>query len=165
MPEFTDYSMTNRTYRYYGGEPLYPFGYGLTYGECTVTGLEADGNADPAGTAAADGFTAVVRVKNNGPHETDARLQLSLKDEDSPSAPPNPVLCGFKRIRLAAGEEKAVTVTLRADAFTVVNADGLRIRGSGRWTLYAGFGGPDPKTEKLTGRKCISLSIQEAGIR
>ena len=165
MPEFTDYSMTNRTYRYYGGEPLYPFGYGLTYGECTVTGLEADGNADPAGTAAADGFTAVVRVKNNGPHETDDVLQLYLKDEDSPSAPPNPVLCGFKRIRLAAGEEKAVTVTLRADAFTVVNADGLRIRGSGRWTLYAGFGGPDPKTEKLTGRKCISLSIQEAGIR
>ena len=148
MPAFTDYSMTGRTYRYYRGEPLYPFGYGLSYGACEVTGLSADRT------------NAAVRIVNRGPRDTEEVLQLYLRDEQSPFAPPNPVLCGFQRVCLAAGAEKTVSVPIDEKAFTVVTDTGERIPGSGVWTLYAGFGGPDARTEALTGRKACAVPIR-----
>ena len=147
MPEFTDYSMKNRTYRYYQGDPLYPFGYGLTYGKCRVTGLKADREK------------AEVQVTNEGPRDTEDVIELYLQDEASPLAPPNPVLCGFRRVFLAAGEEKTVSLSLRSDVFTVVDADGVRLPGSGRWRLYAGFGAPDSRTRLLTGTESLCVSI------
>jgi len=149
MPDFTDYSMENRTYRYYRGEPLYPFGYGLSYGRCEVTGLRADRE------------NAEVTVKNDGPFDTDEVIELYLQDEESPLAPPNPVLCGFRRIRLAAGEEAVITAAIDSAAFTVVDGEGKRIPGSGRWRLYAGFGAPDPRTLELTGRTVVSVPLTE----
>lgn len=147
MPEFTDYSMTGRTYRYYQGTPLYPFGYGLTYGKCSIRDLRADGS------------TACVRVRNDGEVETDEVIEIYLHDEDSPYAPPNPVLCGFKRIRLRAGEEEEFSIAIDPGAFTVVDDKGARIPGSGNWKLFAGFGAPDKRTEELTGRKAVSTVI------
>ena len=147
MPAFTDYSMVNRSYRYYRGEALYPFGYGLSYGDCVILGVEAD--RERVG----------LRVRNEGSFDTDEVLELYLKDEGSPDAPPNPVLCGFQRIHLAAGEEKSFVLTPDPLAFTVVTENGKRIPGSGRWTLYAGFGAPDSRTEALTGRKALAVPI------
>ena len=147
MPAFTDYSMRGRTYRYYQGTPLYPFGYGLTYGKCRIQDLKADSG------------TAYVRVKNEGEFETDEVIELYLHDEGSPYAPPNPVLCGFKRIRLRGKEEGEYSLTIDPDAFTVVNERGERIAGSGNWKLFAGFGAPDKRTEELTGRKAVSAVV------
>ncbi len=148
LPDFTDYAMAGRTYRYYRGEPLYPFGYGLSYGDCQATGLTADG------------ANAQVSIVNRGLRDTAEVLQLYLRDEESPFAPPNPILCGYQRVSLAAGEEKTVTVPLDERAFTVVNDRGERIPGSGKWTLYAGFGGPDRRTEALTGRQAWAVPIR-----
>ena len=148
MPDFTDYTLSGRTYRYYRGEPLYPFGYGLSYGACEVTGLTADQRC------------ARVSIVNRGQRDTGEVLELYLRDEGSPFAPPNPVLCGFKRVFLAAGEEKTLSVPIDEKAFTVVTDRGERISGSGNWTLYAGFGGPDPRTEALTGRKARAVPIR-----
>lgn len=148
LPPFTDYSMAGRTYRYYRGEPLYPFGYGLSYGDCLVTGLTADRTK------------AVITLANRGTKDTEEVLQLYIHDEESPWAPPNPVLCGFRRVFLAAGEEQEVTVPIGEAAFSVVNDAGEHVPGSGRWTLYAGFGGPDARTEALTGRKALSVPIR-----
>ena len=147
MPEFTDYSMSGRTYRYYQGVPLYPFGYGLTYGKCSILDLKVKDN------------TAYVRVKNEGEAETDEVIELYLHDEDSQYAPPNPVLCGFKRIRLRAKEEREFSLTIDPDAFTVVDELGARIPGSGKWKLFAGFGAPDKRTEELTGCKAVITVI------
>ena len=147
MPEFTDYHMQNRTYRYYRGEPLYPFGFGLSYGNCVIKDCRADKD------------WVELLVKNEGGFDSDDVLQLYLHDETSPDAPPNPVLCGFRRIRLAAGEEARFTLIPDPDAFTVVTDAGERIPGSGRWTLYAGFGGPDKRTEALTGKKAVAVVI------
>ena len=147
MPAFTDYSMTGRTYRYYRGEPLYPFGYGLTYGMCSIMDLRTDGS------------TAHVRVKNEGEAGTEEVIELYLHDEKSPLAPPNPVLCGFKRIRLDAGEEAEFVLQIDPGAFTVVDESGARISGSGSWNLFAGFGAPDKRTEELTGRKAVWVTI------
>ena len=146
MPAFTDYSMKNRTYRYYTGKPLYPFGYGLTYGDTSVVSLTADKNA------------AAVTVRNDG-MDTEDVLQLYLKDMASPDAPENPILCGFRRVALVQGEEKEIIIPLNPDAFRVCNAEGQWISGSGKWTLYAAFGQPDARTEELTGKKAVSCTI------
>ncbi|MBR6839018.1 MAG: glycoside hydrolase family 3 C-terminal domain-containing protein, partial [Oscillospiraceae bacterium] len=147
MPAFTDYSMQNRTYRYYTGKPLYPFGYGLSYSKCEVLHLEA--NRD----------SAAIRVRNNGTFDTDEVIELYLQDEQSLFAPPNPILCGFRRIHLEAGQEAVIQVTIHPDAFTVVNDEGKRIPGSAQHTLYAGFGAPDERTSELTGRSALSVSL------
>ena len=147
MPAFTDYSMQNRTYRYYTGKPLYPFGYGLSYSKCEVLHLEAD----------RDG--AAVRVRNSGTFDTDEVIELYLQDEQSPLAPLNPILCGFRRIHLKAGQEAVVQVAIHPDAFTVVNDEGKRIPGSAQHTLYAGFGAPDERTSELNGRSALSVSL------
>ena len=150
MPDFTDYSMKNRTYRYYTGTPLYPFGYGLSYGSCRIQSL------------AADREKAVVSAVNEGNTGSEEVIELYIKDEGSKDVPANPVLCGFARIRLGAGEEKTVAVPIDETAFTVVKEDGSRVPGSGPWTLYANFGGPDARTEELTGRKAFSAGVPAA---
>lgn len=147
MPEFTDYSMANRTYRYYTGTPLYPFGYGLSYGDVRVTSLSADKNA------------ATVTVKNCGNVDTEDVVQLYIKDDVSEFAPTNPILCGFKRIFLKAGEETTLSIAIDKAAYTVVDELGQRIPGSGSYTLYAGLGQPDKRTEELSGKEALSVKI------
>ncbi len=147
LPAFTDYSMRNRTYRYYQGTPLYPFGYGLTYGDVVVTGLSADSGK------------AVVQVRNQGQRGTEDVVQLYIKDEKSPDAPANPILCGFQRVCLEAGEQKTLEIPIDPRAFTVVNEQGERVPGSGSWTLYAHTGQPDARTYQLTGRSAVSKAI------
>ena len=147
MPAFTDYSMRGRTYRYFRETPLYPFGYGLSYGSCSLSALEADTGQ------------ARLTVRNESDRELEEVVELYLQDEDSAFAPPNPVLCGFRRIHLAPHEEKAITIEIDKAAFTVVNDAGERLPGSGSWTLYAGFGAPDQRTAELTGRKPLSLPL------
>ena len=148
LPAFTDYSMRGRTYRYYRGEPLYPFGFGLSYGDCVITECSASRER------------AELRVRNRGSVDTDEVLQLYVHDEKSPDAPPNPILCAFRRIHLAAGEEAVFTLIPDANAFTVVTDAGERIPGSGSWMLYAGFGGPDRRTEALTGKKTVKIAVR-----
>lgn len=146
MPGFTDYSMKNRTYRYYTGKPLYSFGYGLTYGDVAVTGLMATRDA------------ARVTLENRG-RATEEVVQLYIRDNGSPDAPANPILCGFLRVSLGAGEVRSVDVPIDPAALTVVDEAGHRIPGSGSWTLYAGLGQPDDRTRELTGKKAVSAEL------
>ena len=146
MPAFTDYSMKNRTYRYYEGKALYPFGYGLTYGDTKALSVSA--NKDEA----------KVLVRNDGV-DTEDVLELYIKDMVSPDAPVNPKLCAFQRIHLAKGEEKEITLALPARAFQVCDEEGEWIPGSGKWTLYASFGQPDERTQALTGKKAACCII------
>ena len=148
MPDFTDYSMNNRTYRYYTGTPLYPFGYGLTYGDVAVTCVEATRES------------AAVTVENRGSRATEDVVQLYIRDNGSVYAPVNPVLCGFCRVSLAPGETRTVDIGIDPAALTVVNAKGERIPGSGSWTLFAGTGQPDARTAELTGKKSVAAELR-----
>ncbi len=148
MPAFTDYSMKNRTYRYYEGTPLYPFGYGLSYADMELEELSADREA------------ASVRIRNRSGFAAEEVVEIYVRDEQSPDAPPNPVLCGFSRVRLEAGETRELRIPVDPRAFTVVTEDGERIPGSGKWTLYAGFGQPDPRTEQLTGKRSLKTGVR-----
>ena len=146
LPEFTDYSMNNRTYRYYTGEALYPFGYGLSYTSFNLadivyhhTGVE-------------------VQITNVGPMDGEEVIQVYVKN-DHPAAPKNPVLCAFLRVALKVGESKKVTLPLDDLAFTVVDDQGKRHKVSGSKTLYVGTSQPDSRSETLTGIPCTQLQL------
>ena len=147
MPDFMDYSLKNKTYRYYTGTPLYPFGYGLTYGDVHVTALSADREK------------ATVTAENRG-RATEEVVQLYIRDENSEFAPTNPVLCGFLRVSLGSGERKQLEIPIDPYGLTVINAAGQRIPGSGNWKLYASIGQPDARTEELTGKKALCIELK-----
>ncbi|MDR0722982.1 MAG: glycoside hydrolase family 3 C-terminal domain-containing protein [Treponema sp.] len=153
LPPFEDYAMKGRTYRYYEGELLYPFGYGLTYGD-----VYAESAA--AGAAGETGVTRTVKARNGGTAATEDVLQVYVKAEESPFAPPNPALCAFKRVAFAAGESREVEIAVDPRAFTVINDDGERVSGGGRYRLYAGFGQPDSRTSALTGYESVVVEIR-----
>ena len=150
LPEFTDYSMQNRTYRYFSGDVLYPFGYGKTYGKTSV--MNATFN---------DGILS-VKVQNKG-RETSDVLQVYIKSK-SKFAPNNPRLCAFKKVRFAASSSQELELVIPDEAFTVVNDEGERISGGENFTLYIGFGQPDKRTAELTGETCIKLDIKRRSL-
>jgi len=107
LPPFTDYEMKNHTYRYFTGEPLYPFGYGLSYSTFAYSGLTA--------RRTATGGEIRATVKNTSSREGDEVVQLYISGETGESAPIRS-LRGFQRIHLKAGERKQVTFTLSSGA-------------------------------------------------
>ena len=148
LPEFTDYSMKNRTYRYAEGNILYPFGYGLTYSKTKVYDLSfADG-------------TAAVTVENTGDFDTEEVVQFYIKDT-SADAVPNHSLCGFSRVSLKKGEKKTVSVKIEDRSFTAVHEDGTRSIDGKEFTLYAGISQPDELSRKLTGTETVSVKINK----
>lgn len=156
LPDFEDYSMKGRTYRYMTGKALYPFGYGLTYGHCQVTGAKITNqtlNAD-------EEVTVEIALKNDGTYGTDDVVQLYIHDMESKFAVPNTSLCGFSRVHMEAGEEKNITCTVKPSAFEVVDEEGRRLRDSKSFKLYVGTSQPDARSLELTGLKPVELNVQ-----
>jgi beta-glucosidase len=154
LPEFTDYSMKNRTYRYMEQEALYPFGYGLTYGDTEVKEAKVLGEV----TKESD-IRVEVFLKNEGDTDTDEVVQIYIKDLDSKLAVPNYNLCAFKRISLKAGEEKKVEMTVPNRAMSVVDEEGERHIDSKNFKLFAGFSQPDERSRRLTGKETVEIPL------
>lgn len=154
MPAFEDYSMKGRTYRYLEREPLYPFGYGLTYGDVRVESAQAAKRDETSGDV-----TLTASVKNAGSVSTQDVIQVYIKDANSPYAVPNHSLCAFLRVSLAAGETKDIEIKVPGSAFLVVNDEGEFVAGSGSCTLYVGTGQPDARTAALTGKRSVEVPI------
>jgi len=110
LPAFDDYAMTNRTYRYFTGTPLYPFGYGLSYTRFSYSGLAVD----RVQITASDDIEASVTVTNTGQRAGDEVVQLYERAVSPPRPMPVRQLRGFARVTLAPGESKRVTFRLRA---------------------------------------------------
>ena len=152
LPAFEDYSMKNRTYRYFTGTPLYPFGYGLTYGDCRAEGI------DTVSVNKENGAEISVKINNHGA-ETDDVLQIYIKDNESECAVLNPALAAFKRIHLKENEEITVTVKLDPRAFTSVDEEGVRAIRSSRFTVYAGFSQPDKRSRELMKSAPVEIEL------
>ena len=148
LPEFTDYNMTNRTYRYYTGKPLYPFGYGLSYATFDVADMKA----------AEDKVT--VKVTNTGKMAAETVVQVYVKDQTSKWATVNPRLAGFVRVALEAGESKDVDVKLDPLAFTVITDEGERIRDGKTFDVYAGLSQPDERSVELMGQAPLHTVLE-----
>ena len=148
LPPFEDYAMAGRTYRYFTGEPLYPFGYGLSYARFAYS------------DAAVEDGALWVSVQNVGAMEAEEVAQVYIKAEDSPYSPPNPRLCAFARVRLAAGEKRRVALELAPEAFTVVDETGARVRPGGPYSLYVGGSQPDARSARLTGERPLRIQMR-----
>ena len=103
-----------------------------------------------------------MTVKNVGSVDGEAVVQAYMKAEECVHAPLHPVLCGYERVLLRAGESKRITIPVNPDAFTAVNDEGERVSAGKRFTLHLGGGQPDALTEKLTGEKTVSVSINRS---
>ncbi len=152
LPEFTDYSMKGRTYRYMEGQAQFPFGYGLNYGDVTVTSASL--------VRQIDGISVTAAVKNRGSMGTDEVLQVYVKNGDSPDAIPNPALCAFARISLNPGEEKEIHIPVSEKAFTVVKEDGSRVSEGNLFDIYVGLNQPDERSVALTGKRPIHIRFR-----
>ena len=155
LPDFTDYSMKGRTYRYYEGEPLYPFGYGLTYGDVCCTGARF--LADPE---AGSDVRVMIEVTNTGGTDTQDVIQAYIRVHDSEYAVPNVSLCGFSRVFLGAGETKEISMVIPGKAFTVIDESGERVSGGQNFTLYFGTSQPDDRSVLLSGRTPLRLAVR-----
>lgn len=136
LPPFEDYNMENRTYRYFKGEPLFPFGYGLSYTTFQYGKLKVfstgDRNAD---------VKVEVTVKNTGKREGEEVVQLYVSKSGSDIPVPIRSLKGFKRIRLLPGESKRVEFILDPESFSVVEGN-KKVVAPGQFLISVGGNQP-----------------------
>jgi beta-glucosidase len=137
LPPFDDYSMSKRTYRYFAGEPLYPFGYGLSYTSFSY----ANPHVGKAGIAATEDVTISADVTNSGERAGDEVVQLYLTHPGVPGAPLR-ALRGFQRIHLDKGEKQSVSFTLHPRDLSIVDESGKHRIVPGRVEVWIGGGQP-----------------------
>lgn len=164
IPAFDDYNMTGKTYRFFTHEPLYPFGYGLSYTTFSYSGLSI-----PESAVAGEKVTVKVTVTNSGKLAGDEVVQLYITDEKASTPRPLRQLEGFRRISLKPGESKVVEMTLDPRQFSIINSRDKRVIEPGWFTISVGGKQPgfkgylDPQcTQVLTGR--IKLTGKEMAL-
>jgi beta-glucosidase len=146
LPNFEDYGMANRTYRYFTGKPLYPFGFGLSYTKFSYSNLAVSSAAVPAGQPVG----ADVTVTNTGKLAGDEVVQLYLKFPDIKGAP-RVALRGFERIHLEAGASQKVHFDLNPRDLGIVTEEGNPMIAQGDYTISIGGGQPDTGAPGVTG--------------
>jgi beta-glucosidase len=135
LPPFDDYAMDTRTYRYFKGPVLHPFGKGLSYTSFAYGAVKLSHARVRAGQA----VKATVAVRNTGKRDGDEVVQLYVAKPGDRSAP---VLAGFKRVHVKAGASRTVTLDIDARAQSQVDAQGRRAVRPGEYTLHVGGGQP-----------------------
>ncbi len=154
LPSFTDYAMKGRTYRYIETEPLYPFGYGLSYTRFTFNDA-----AVSAGTAGPDGVDVSVTVRNEGSRAGTETVEVYVKAERPGT--PNAQLKGLAKVSLQPGEEQRVTVHLPLAALALCDEEGVSQVLPGDYTLWVGGSQPDTRSITLTGQAPARLALHQ----
>lgn len=157
LPDFKDYSMKNRTYRYMKQEALYPFGYGLSYTDFDVTGTEISAETIDKGGQ----ITVSAALKNSGKMEGAETVQVYIHAcmEDAP----NYQLKALKKVSLKPGEEQTVSLTLADGDFGLYNEDGVKVLNACDYEVYVGTSQPDPRSVKLLGREPVKYVVRHEG--
>jgi len=137
LPDFTDYSMARRTYRYFEGEPLYPFGFGLSYSSFAYSGLALSSPTIAAG----EPLQVDVEVKNTSARDGDEVVQAYLTFPKLSGAPRR-ALRGFSRVHLRAGESRTVRFNLGDRDLSHVDEAGTRVVAGGAYGISVGGGQP-----------------------
>jgi beta-glucosidase len=147
LPDFHDYSMENRTYRFMKNEALYPFGYGLSYTQFEYGYISLDKELINTGEA----IDCTITVKNIGTYSSDEVVQLYLKDVDASVNVPKWELRGAQRIHLNPGEQNTVKFVLQPRHMALINNEGRCILEPGIFEVYIGGSQPDSRSHMLTG--------------
>ena len=152
LPDFNDYSMENRTYRYFKGEPLYGFGYGLSY-----TTFSYDELTVPASVQQGKEVPVTVRVKNSGKRDGDEVIQLYVSAATTAVRVPLKALKAFQRVTLKAGQSKIVRFSLSPEDLSIIDDDGNAKEFSGKVSISAG--GMQPGTNVTSTSNVVSTTI------
>ncbi len=153
IPDFHDYSMENRTYRYMKNKALYPFGYGLSYTNFEVSDAKADSNEIKNGSK----INVNVNIKNTGDIFGEQTVQVYVKRMRDDA--PNCQLKGLKKIGLNPGESKSLSFELTDDAFGLYNDEGNKILEKGDYKVFVGMSQPDERSVELMGVAPLELDI------
>ena len=138
LPPFTDYTMDNRTYRYFKGKPLYGFGFGLSF-----TSFKYDALNIPAKISKGNVVEVTAKVTNTGKMSGDEVVQLYITNQDQTIKAPIKSLKGFTRINLNAGESKVIKFLLNPEDLSYINAKGESVQFSGKVLISVGGSQPD----------------------
>jgi beta-glucosidase len=154
IPPFSNYDMDGRTYRYFGGEPLFPFGHGLSYTTFAYSGLELPGSVQ----AGVDMHLSVM-VENTGPVAGEEVVQTYLSDVEASVPVPIRSLAGVQRVFLQSGEQRRLTFTLTPRQLSLIDAQMERIVEPGLFEVSVGGKQPGftgaadtPTTDVVIGR-------------
>jgi len=158
LPPYEDYSMEGRTYRYFTGEALYPFGHGLSYTEFTYSDLQL-----PKTVATGDSVKVSVLVTNTGKRNGEEVVQLYVSLLDRKVTVPLRSLQGVKRIKLQVGESCKVEFTLSPEQFSSIDALMQRCVEPGK--VLVTIGGQQPFPNALENGKVLAKEIQLSGIK
>jgi beta-glucosidase len=134
LPPFDDYRMQGRTYRYFKGEPLYPFGFGLSYTKFEYENVKFSATEVKAG----ESIRVSVDVLNAGKRAGDEVVQMYVTDVAASVPVPIRSLAGVKRVRLEPGERRTVELTISADSMAVVDDRGNRVVEPGEFLVSVG---------------------------
>ncbi len=137
LPDYYDYNMENRTYKFFGGEPLYPFGYGLSYTSFAYDNLQFT----PTITAGEE-VAVSVDVRNTGEVAGDEVVQLYVKDVEATVRVPRHSLQAFERVRLEPGETRTVTFSLTPEQLAVLSDNMAWVVEPGEFVISIGGGQP-----------------------
>jgi len=150
LPPFSDYSMAGRTYRYFKGQPLFSFGYGLSYTRFAYSGLTL-----PPDVSAGAPVTVRVDVQNAGSVSGDEVIELYLTKPKAAGVPIRE-LAGFRRIHLEPGNRSRVELTIDPRSLGEVNAEGNRVIMPGRYLVSVGGSQPADGSAVLSGEFAIT---------
>jgi beta-glucosidase len=150
LPDFTDYNMANRTYRYMKNEALYPFGYGLSYTDFDLSNPSIEGEE----LGLDKNVLCTVNIKNIGSMPGAETIQVYVKVKRDGA--PNWQLKGLKKVYLNPNEEKTVSIELKDTAFGLYDNEGRLIIHEGEYEVFVGTSQPDERSIKLTGKKPYS---------
>jgi beta-glucosidase len=159
LPDFTDYSMKNRTYRYMETEALYPFGYGLGFTKFSYGEIELSKKQIISGQT----LECSILVKNIGYMESAETVQLYLKDLEASVQTPKWQLKGLKKVSLKPGESKELKFELTPRQMAFIDNNGKCILEPGIFDIYIGGSQPDEISQKLSGTKVSKVSYEVLG--
>ncbi len=159
LPDFCDYSMKNRTYRYTDCEILYPFGYGLSYTDVGYS--EPSISCEECGVK--DSVTVTAHVTNRGNYQIQESVQVYIRHEDRADYEPGFQLKGIKNITLNPGETKEAEIVLDMRDFAVITEEGRCVARPGVYKISIGGCQPDQRSVELTGRWPDIFQIKRNG--
>lgn len=150
LPDFEDYSMENRTYRYFTGTPVYPFGYGLSYTTFQYSSLKLQPSPDKRSVK------VTAKITNTGKMEGEEVAQLYVSNPRD-FVTPIRALKGFKRINLKPGESQTVEFVLTSKELSVVDISGKSVPMKGK--VQISLGGGQPSTQMIKSKSCVQGDI------
>ena len=155
LPPYADYSMKNRTYRYAEKEPMYPFGYGLSYSDFVYEGLEMQYVKEKSDVR----YNVSVSVKNNSAMTSREVVQLYVADEEASFRVPKRALRRVKTLELEAGATQQITFSLNKADLMQINEAGKPVLEPGKFTVYVGGSSPGKANQRLGVQEPLAIEL------